>query len=164
MFVFDPHWLIFMRYWLLKSEPDDLGIDDLAAQPARDFPWTGVRNYQARNFMRDQMAPGDQAFFYHSSCADVGIAGVVEVVSTSYPDPTQFDPASVYFDPKATLDAPRWVSVDVRFVQKGRFVPLAALRAHAGLEGMALLAKGSRLSITPVEPAHWRAVRAMMQG
>lgn len=151
-----------MRYWLLKSEPDDIGIDDLAARPRQAVAWTGIRNYQARNFLRDGSSVGDLAFFYHSSCADIGIAGIVEIVSTPYPDPTQFDPASPYVDPKATMEQPRWVSVDIRFVQKGRFVPLAALKAHPELEGMPLLAKGSRLSVSPVEPAQWEFIRGLM--
>jgi predicted RNA-binding protein with PUA-like domain len=149
-----------MRYWLLKSEPDELGIDDLAAEPAREFPWTGVRNYQARNFMRE-MQPGDLAFFYHSSCAEIGIAGVVEIVSGTYPDPTQFDPGSRYVDARSTPENARWLALDVRFVRKTRLVPLAALRGHAELEGMRLLAKGSRLSITPVEAAEWKFIERL---
>jgi predicted RNA-binding protein with PUA-like domain len=151
-----------MRYWLLKSEPDDISIDDLAAAPQQALAWTGIRNYQARNFLRDAAGVGDLAFFYHSSCAEIGIAGIVEIVSTPYPDPTQFDPASRYFDPKATLEQPRWVSVDIRFVQKGGFVPLATLKTHPELEGMPLLAKGSRLSVSPVERAQWEFIRGLM--
>jgi predicted RNA-binding protein with PUA-like domain len=150
-----------MRYWLLKSEPDDVSIDDLAANAA-PLAWTGIRNYQARNFMRDGMRVGDLALFYHSSCADIGIAGVVEIVSGAYPDPTQFDPASAYFDPKASPAEPRWMAVDLRFVRKGRFVPLAALRAEPDLADMALLAKGSRLSVSPVEGAHWTRIAELM--
>ena len=121
-----------MRYWLLKSEPDEFSIDDLAAAKGRTTPWFGVRNYQARNFMRDQMRIGDRAFFYHSSCPEPGIAGIVEVTAQAYPDATQFDRKSPYHDPKATRDAPRWFNVDVTLVEKTRFVPLAELRAHAG--------------------------------
>lgn len=153
-----------MRYWLLKSEPDDISIDDLAAAPRQALAWTGIRNYQARNFLRDAASIGDLAFFYHSSCADIGIAGIVEIVSAPYPDPTQFDPASRYVDPKATPQQPRWVSVDIRFVQKGGFVPLAALKSRPELEGMPLLAKGSRLSVSPVERAQWEFIRALMAG
>lgn len=151
-----------MRYWLLKSEPDDISIDDLAAAPRQAVPWTGIRNYQARNFLRDATRIGDLALFYHSSCADIGVAGIVEIVSTPYPDPTQFDPASPYFDPRATCEQPRWISVDIRFVQRGGFVPLAVLKAQPELEGMPLLAKGSRLSVSPVEPAHWQHIRDLM--
>ena len=144
-----------MRTWLMKSEPDELSIDDLARAPRRTTPWFGVRNYQARNFMRDDMRVGDQVFFYHSSCPEPGIAGVAEVVSQAYPDATQFDRKSPYFDAKATREAPRWVNVDVRLVAKTRLVGLAELRGHPELAGMRLLARGNRLSITPVEPAEW---------
>jgi len=142
-----------MRYWLMKSEPHEVSIDDLAARPGAPTPWTGVRNYQARNFMRDQMGIGDLALFYHSSCANIGVAGIVEIVSNAYPDPTQFLPNTCYFDPKATLETPRWVAVDVRFVSRGTFIPMAALRAEPDLAELRILAKGSRLSITPVERA-----------
>jgi predicted RNA-binding protein with PUA-like domain len=151
-----------MRYWLLKSEPEDLSIDDLAADRLRDVPWTGVRNFQARNFMRD-MRVGDLAFFYHSSCADIGIAGIVEVVSTSYPDATQFDEKSRYFDSRATAENPRWLTFDVRYVRRTRFIPLSMLRQYPQLEGMRVLAKGSRLSITPVEIAEWKFIAQLMQ-
>ncbi|MBX3667387.1 MAG: EVE domain-containing protein [Rhodocyclaceae bacterium] len=144
-----------MRYWLMKSEPSDCSIDDLAAMPAQTVAWYGVRNYQARNFMRDQMSVGDLAFFYHSSCAEPGIVGIVKVVKKAYPDATQFDPASHYFDPKATPEAPRWLNVDVQLVRKTPLVPLASLRDAAPLEGLRILARGNRLSITPVDPAHW---------
>jgi predicted RNA-binding protein with PUA-like domain len=150
------------RYWLMKSEPDEFSVDDLAAAPGRTAPWFGVRNYQARNFMRDAMHPGDRAFFYHSSCPEPGIAGVAEVAGAAYPDASQFDPKSGYFDPKSTPSAPRWVNVDVRLVKKTRFVPLAELRAHRELAGMAVLQRGSRLSITPVTPAEWTFVTAKL--
>lgn len=117
-----------MRYWLMKSEPDEASIDDLAAAPDQTLPWTGVRNYQARNFMRDTMRIGDGVLFYHSSCPEPGIAGLARVSSTPYPDPTQFDSHSPYHDPKSTREAPRWMLVDVRFVRKSPLVPLAALR------------------------------------
>jgi predicted RNA-binding protein with PUA-like domain len=151
-----------MKYWLMKSEPDELSVDDLAAAPGRSTPWSGVRNYQARNYMRDAMRVGDRAFFYHSSCPEPGIAGVAEVASAAYPDATQFDRKSEYYDAKATPAAPRWVNVDVRLVRKTRFVPLAALRAHRELARMGVLQRGSRLSITPVTPAEWRFVTAKL--
>lgn len=147
-----------MRYWLMKSEPDEFGIDDLAHAKAMTTAWFGVRNYQARNFMRDQMQAGDRAFFYHSSCPDPGIAGVCEITAAAYPDATQFDPKSAYYDPKATLDAPRWVNVDVRFVKKTRLVGLPELRAEPLLAHMRILQRGNRLSVTPVDPAEWKAV------
>jgi predicted RNA-binding protein with PUA-like domain len=142
-----------MRYWLMKSEPDAYSIDDLARD--RVTSWTGVRNYQARNFMRDQMRVGDKAFFYHSNCAEPGIVGIMEVASTAYPDETQFDQNSDYYDPAATRDDPRWVHVEVKFVKKTPLVSLAELRAHPQLAHMRVLAKGNRLSITPVDPAEW---------
>ena len=147
-----------MAYWLMKSEPDELGIDDLMRAAKKTTPWFGVRNYQARNFMRDQMQLGDQAFFYHSSCEVPGIAGIVEVVRLAYPDATQFDAKSKYFDPKATRDKTRWFNVDVRFVRKTRLLPLSELRNHPRLAKMRLLQPGNRLSITPVEPAEWKFI------
>ena len=147
-----------MRYWLMKSEPDELSIDDLARAPRRRIAWFGVRNYQARNFMRDQMQSGDQVLFYHSSCAEPGIAGLAEVCAKAHPDETQFDPKSRYYDVKATRDRPRWVNVDVRFVKKTRLLDLAELRRHKELAGMRLLARGNRLSITPVDPDEWKFI------
>jgi predicted RNA-binding protein with PUA-like domain len=147
-----------MRYWLMKSEPDEYSIDDLAAAPNQTTPWFGVRNYQARNFMRDAMRVGDRAFFYHSSCPQPGIAGVVEVSSAAYPDASQFDRKSEYFDPQSKRAEPRWLNVDVKLVKKSRLVPLAELRAHADLAGMRVLQRGNRLSITPVSPEEWRFV------
>lgn len=147
-----------MRYWLMKSEPDEFSIDDLAAAPARTTAWFGVRNYQARNFMRDDMRVGDRAFFYHSTCADPGIAGICAVTAAAYPDPTQFVRRSPYYDPKSTRDAPRWMNVDVRFVKKTRLVSLAEIREDARLAGMRILQRGNRLSITPVEPAEWKVI------
>jgi predicted RNA-binding protein with PUA-like domain len=147
-----------MRYWLMKSEPDEYSIDDLAAAPDQTTPWFGVRNYQARNFMRDAMHVGDRAFFYHSSCPQPGIAGVVEVSSAAYPDASQFDRKSEYFDPQSKRAEPRWLNVDVKLVKKSRLVPLAELRAHAALAGMRVLRRGNRLSITPVSPEEWRFV------
>lgn len=142
-----------MNYWLMKSEPDEVSIDDLAAQ--KTVPWFGVRNYQARNFMRDAMKIGDQAFFYHSSCAEPGIAGICQICSEPYPDETQFSAVNPYFDPKSMRDNPRWLLRDVTFVQKTRLLPLAELRQHPELADMRLLARGNRLSIMPVTPSEW---------
>src|SRR5690606_26617602 len=147
-----------LRYWLMKSEPDEFSIDDLVAAPGQTTPWVGVRNYQARNFMRDQMRVGDQVFFYHSSCPQPGIAGLAEVASTAYPDEAQFDPESDYYDPKATPEAPRWFNVDVKLVRKTNLVPLAELRKYAELAQMRLLQRGNRLSITPIDPAEWKFI------
>jgi predicted RNA-binding protein with PUA-like domain len=147
-----------MQFWLMKSEPDEASIDDLAAAPKHTLPWTGVRNYQARNFMRDTMRIGDGVLFYHSSCPEPGIAGLAEVSSTPYPDPTQFDPASPYHDPKSKREEPRWSLVDVRFVKKTPLIPLAALREHDELAEMRVLVRGNRLSITPVTRAEWKFI------
>jgi len=147
-----------MRYWLMKSEPSEVSIDDLAAAPGQSVAWFGVRNYLARNFMRDQMRVGDGVLFYHSSCAAPGIAGICQVSKLAYPDETQFDPDSPYFDPKATRDKPRWMNVDVKLVRKTRLVSLAELRAHLQLADMQVLQRGNRLSITPVDPAHWKFI------
>ncbi len=147
-----------LRHWLMKSEPGECSVDDLAAAPARTLPWTGVRNYQARNYMRDEMRPGDGVLFYHSSCAEPGIHGVAEVARTAYPDATQFDPASRYHDPRSTPEMPRWLHVDVRLLHKTRLLALAAIRRQPELSTMRLLARGNRLSITPVTPAEWQAV------
>ncbi|HEX7636180.1 MAG TPA: EVE domain-containing protein [Noviherbaspirillum sp.] len=151
-----------MQYWLMKSEPDEVSIDDALAAPDRTVAWTGVRNYQARNFMRDMMCVGDGVLFYHSTCAEPGIAGLAEVASTPYPDETQFDPQSKYFDPKATRENPRWMLVDIRALQKTRLITLPALRAHPQLADMQILRRGNRLSITPVTPDEWRCILAEM--
>lgn len=145
-----------MNYWLMKSEPDDCSIDDALAAPGRIVPWTGVRNYQARNFMRDQMRSGDGVLFYHSSCDEPGIAGLAEVASAAYPDPTQFDRKSKYYDAASKKEAPRWVMVDVRALRKTRLVGLSELRGHAELADMVVLRRGNRLSITPVTAREWR--------
>jgi predicted RNA-binding protein with PUA-like domain len=150
--------MLSVRYWLMKSEPDECSIDDALAAPGSKTAWTGVRNYQARNFMRDTMSVGDGVLFYHSSCAEPGIAGLAEVASSPYPDATQFDAASPYYDPKSVRDKPRWVHVDVRALKKTRLVPLAELRAHAALAGMWILRPGNRLSITPVSAPEWRFI------
>ena len=144
-----------MSYWLMKSEPDEVSIDDALAAPDQTVAWTGVRNYQARNFMRDAMRVGDGVFFYHSSCAQPGIAGVAEVASTAYPDPTQFDSASLYYDPKSDPAHARWMLVDIRAVKKTRLIGLPELRLHAELEEMILLKKGNRLSVMPVTSDEW---------
>lgn len=149
-------------YWLMKSEPDECSVDDVLAMPQQTVPWSGVRNYQARNFMRDAMRVGDGVLFYHSSCAQPGIAGVGEIASAPYPDETQFDPASPYFDPKSTREAPRWVLVDVRVLRKTRLLGIAELRGHAALADMAVLRRGNRLSITPVTPAEWRYLQHLL--
>jgi predicted RNA-binding protein with PUA-like domain len=147
-----------MRYWLMKSEPADCSIDDLAAAPQQAVPWVGVRNYQARNFMRDDMRVGDLAFFYHSSCPQPGIAGIVQISRTAYPDATQFDPQSKYFDAQSKPDNPRWMHVDVLLVRKLALIPLAALRQNPALEELRILQRGNRLSITPVEAKDWHYI------
>lgn len=147
-----------MAYWLFKSEPSAWSWDQQVAKGDEGEEWGGVRNYQARNFMRDTMKIGDGVLFYHSSCPEPGIAGLAEVSSTPYPDPTQFDPKSPYYDPKSTQEAPRWLLVDVRYVKKTPLVPLAALREHDELADMRVLARGNRLSITPVTRAEWRFI------
>ena len=146
----------------MKSEPSECSITDLAQAPGQTVPWIGVRNYQARNFMRDEMRVGDGVLFYHSSCPEPGIAGLAEVASAAYPDATQFDPKSPYHDPKAKADAPRWQHVDVKLVKKTRLLALAAMREQATLATMRVLQRGNRLSITPVSPAEWRAVHALL--
>ena len=147
-----------MKYWLMKSEPDECSIDDVLAAPGRKTPWSGVRNYQARNFMRDEMRVGDGVLFYHSSCPEPGVAGLAEVASRPYPDASQFDPKSDYYDAQSSRDEPRWVNVDVRALKKIRLVPLAELRRHKALAKMVLLRPGNRLSITPVSAAEWRYI------
>lgn len=149
-----------MNHWLMKSEPDTFSIDDLARK--RKEAWDGVRNYQARNHMRDGMRPGDAVFFYHSSCAVPGIAGVAEVASAAYPDPTQFDPRSKYFDPASSRDNPRWMLVDVKFVRKlKRVITLDELKTHRALAAMPLLQRGTRLSVQPVTKAQWDFILAL---
>lgn len=149
-----------MRYWLMKSEPNEVSIDDALAQKV--IAWEGVRNYQARNFMRDLMRVGDGILFYHSSCAEPGIVGLAEVASTSYPDSTQFDPDSPYFDPKATPEQPRWMLVDVRASRKTRLINLAELRSEPDLADMVVLKRGNRLSISPVTAAEWKTILRMV--
>ena len=146
------------RYWLMKSEPAEASIDDLQAAPGQVLPWTGVRNYQARNYLRDDMQVGDGVLFYHSSCPEPGIAGIARVASSTRPDPTQFDPTSPYFDPKSPADAPRWLLLDVQALRKTRLISLAEQRSTPLLSQMRVLQKGSRLSITPVEPEEWAEI------
>jgi predicted RNA-binding protein with PUA-like domain len=147
-----------MRYWLMKSEPSDCAIDDVAASPRQTVPWVGVRNYQARNFMRDDMKLGDLAFFYHSSCPQPGIAGIVKISRPAYPDATQFDPSGKYFDPKSSPEKPRWLHVDVQLVKKLPLIPLATLRNTPELADLRILQRGNRLSITPVDEGHWERI------
>jgi predicted RNA-binding protein with PUA-like domain len=150
-----------MKYWLFKSEPSAYGIDDLARDKVT--AWTGVRNYQARNFMRDGMRVGDRGLFYHSSCAEPGIAGIVEVCRAAYPDETQFDRKSRYYDPGATRDEPRWFNVDVKFVSRTRLVGSGELRGEKALNKMQLLQRGNRLSIQPVTEAEWECVMRLLK-
>lgn len=145
----------------MKSEPAECSIDDALAAPQATVPWVGVRNYQARNFMRDAMRVGDGVLFYHSSCALPGIAGIARVASLPRPDPTQFDPASPYFDPRSSAEKSRWVLVDVQALRKTRTIGLAELRGIPPLAGMGVLQKGSRLSITPVSPQEWETIVAL---
>jgi len=150
-----------MNHWLMKSEPETFGIDALAKRPRRTTQWDGVRNFQARNFMRDQMRSGDLAFFYHSNCDEPGIVGIVKVVKTGYPDHSAFDPKDAHYDPDSDADNPRWYMVDVQLQRKlARPITLATLREHGNgaLKGMALLQRGNRLSITPVSAAHWQFI------
>lgn len=150
------------RNWLMKSEPDVFSFADLWRAKRRTTQWDGVRNYQARNIMRDAMRVGDGVLFYHSNTRPSGVAGIAEVASEAYPDPSQFDPSDPHFDPGSSRDAPRWVAVDVRAVERlPAFVSLEALRAERRLAGMAVLKRGNRLSITPVSAAEWKLVRAL---
>jgi len=150
------------RYWLMKSEPDECSIDDALA-PGATVPWTGVRNYQARNFMRDGMQVGDGVLFYHSSCAVPGIAGIAQVASDTRPDPTQFDPESPYYDPTSPPDQPRWLLRDVQALRKTRLLSLTELRQTPALAELRVLQKGSRLSITPVDAVHWQQIAALLE-
>jgi predicted RNA-binding protein with PUA-like domain len=153
-----------MRYWLMKSEPSECSIDDVARAPNQTVPWVGVRNFQARNFMRNEMQVKDGVLFYHSSCPEPGIAGLAEVVSAPYPDETQFDPDSHYFDAKSRREAPRWYLVDVRLVEKTRLLSLEEMRSAPELATMRTLRRGNRLSITPVTDDEWRAVLHRLHG
>jgi predicted RNA-binding protein with PUA-like domain len=151
------------NYWLMKSEPDCFGIKDLQAKPKQTDMWDGVRNYQARNMMRDEMKKGDQVFFYHSNTKPPHIAGLCEIASAAYPDPTQFDPDSQYYDPKSSKDEPRWWLVDVKFIEEfPEKLSLQALKDNPKLKDMKLVQKGSRLSVQPVTPEEWQEVMKMM--
>jgi predicted RNA-binding protein with PUA-like domain len=151
-----------MNYWLMKSEPDECSVDDAWNAKNHTVPWTGVRNYQARNYMRDAMRIGDGVLFYHSSCAEPGIVGLAEVASAAYPDPTQFDPKSDYFDAKSSRESPRWLLVDVRITRRTRLLSLAELRAHPKLADLIVLRRGNRLSITPVSAQHWKIIAGLL--
>jgi predicted RNA-binding protein with PUA-like domain len=153
-----------MQYWLMKSEPSEVSIDDLAKAPKQTVPWFGVRNYQARNYMRDQMKIGDLVFFYHSSCPEPGIAGIAKVAKAAHPDLTQFDPKSPYYDAGSKKEDPRWVNVDVKLVEKTGLVSLDALRQEKSLADMVVLKRGNRLSITPVTAAEWKFITAKLMG
>ena len=153
-----------MNYWLMKSEPDEFSIEDLAKAPKQTTPWFGVRNYVARNFMRDSMRVGDGVLFYHSSCPEPGIAGLARVASGSYPDESQFDKKSPYYDPKSTREAPRWMNVDVKLDRRTRLMPLEEMRSHKALAKMVTLKRGNRLSITPVTPAEWNFIVKKLDG
>lgn len=151
-----------MGYWLMKSEPDVFGIDDLIQCPNQQEPWDGIRNYQARNFLRDQVKLGDLVFFYHSSTKVPGVVGIMKVVSKSYPDPLAFNPESSYYDPKSTVEKPRWYCVDVKFVEKfSSIISLTTLKAHPELTDLALVQKGSRLSVMPVSDAEWQTINKL---
>ena len=148
----------------MKSEPDEFSIDDLEKAPRQTTPWFGVRNYQARNFMRDGMKIGDGVLFYHSSCPQPGIAGIAKVASKAYPDASQFDKKGDYFDPKSKRDDPRWLNVDVKLVSKTRLMPLEEMRTYPALADMVTLKRGNRLSITPVTAAEWKFIVKKLDG
>lgn len=151
-----------MRYWLMKSEPSDVSIDDLAAMPNQTVDWYGIRNYQARNFMRDQMNIGDGVFFYHSNCETPGIVGIAEVSAKAYPDRLQFIQGHKYYDPKSTPETPRWVNVDVKLVKKTRILSLKDMREIPELANLRILQRGNRLSITPVDPKDWTFINQLL--
>ena len=154
-----------MNYWLMKSEPTAFGIDDLKNMPDQTEHWDGVRNYQARNMMRDQMKVGDQVFFYHSNCKVPGIVGIMEVVRESYPDHTAFDPQSKYFDPKSSPEKPRWFMVDIKYIRHSRrVIPLTELKDCEPLENMQLVRRGNRLSIHPVSVDEWNIILRLEEG
>jgi predicted RNA-binding protein with PUA-like domain len=151
-----------MRYWLMKSEPSDVSVDDVAAMPKQTVPWYGVRGYQARNYMKNEMTPGDGVLFYHSSCPEPGVVGIAEVAKAAYPDATQFDPKSKYFDEKSKPESPRWMNVDVRLLKKTRLLALDAMRNDPALADMIVLRRGNRLSITPVSESEWRHITRLL--
>ena len=151
------------NFWLMKSEPEEVSIDDALAAPKQTVPWFGVRNYQARNFMRDGMRVGDGVLFYHSSCAEPGIVGIAQIASATRPDPTQFDPQSPYFDAKSKPADPRWLLLDVQALRKTRVLNLPELRSIAALADMRLLQRGNRLSVMPVDKAHWDLIGKLLK-
>ena len=151
-----------MKHWLMKSEPDECSIDDVLGFPGRKTAWSGVRNYQARNYMLKEMSVGDGVLFYHSSCPEPGIAGLAEVASKPYPDASQFDRKSPYYDPASKKDDPRWWNVDVRALRKTRLVSLEEIRKQKALAKMVTLRPGNRLSITPVTPAEWKHIQGLL--
>ena len=151
-----------MKYWLMKSEPGEVSIDDVANMPNQTVEWFGVRNYQARNFMRDDMCTGDLAIFWHSSCKEPGIYGIVAVATGAHPDSLQFDPSGDYFEPKSTEDKPLWWCVDVKFVKKTRYISIQELRQYPELSSMRVLQKGNRLSITPVSELEWGFIMQLL--
>jgi predicted RNA-binding protein with PUA-like domain len=153
-----------MSYWLMKSEPDEFSIDDLVKAKKQTTPWFGVRNYQARNYMRDHMRIGDGVLFYHSSCEVPGIAGIAKVSSTPYPDESQFDKKGEYFDPKSKREEPRWLLVDVKLEKKTRVMPLDEMRTYPELADMVALKRGNRLSITPVTEREWKFILKKLDG
>ena len=151
-----------MNYWLMKSEPGVFSIDDLMARPEQTEPWDGVRNYQARNMMRDDMQPGDPVFFYHSNCAEPGIVGIARIIREAYPDSTALDPTHPHYDPASTPDNPRWVMVDVQFVRKlSRTLSLTELKSHPTLADMPLVRRGNRLSVMPVTESAWHFILSL---
>ncbi len=152
-----------MQYWLMKSEPSECSIDDLAKLPKQTIEWFGVRNYQARNFMRNEMQKGDWAIFWHSSCKEPGIYGIVEICDKAHPDSHQFDINSPYYDPTSKKDNPRWWCVDVKLVKKTKYISIAQLRGMPELSDMLVLQKGNRLSVTPVKSQHWALINSLIR-
>ena len=152
------------RYWLMKNEPDEFSIDHALAAPHSTIAWDGVRNYQARNFMRDEMQVGDGVLYWHSSCAEPGIYGIARIAGNLRPDSSQFDAASKYYDPKSSPDKPRWLMLDVQALRKIAPISVAALREYPQLADMRVLQKGNRLSITPVDAAHWQFIMGLVDG
>jgi len=151
-----------MQYWLMKSEPGELSIDDLAKLPNKRVEWFGVRNYQARNFMRDEMKKGDMALFWHSSCKEPGIYGIVKIITEPHPDSTQFAANSHYYDPKSVVSNPRWWCVDVGLLQKTRYISISTLRSHPELGDLQVLQKGNRLSVTKISDRHWQILNKLL--
>lgn len=151
------------RFWLMKTEPGECSIDDALNAPDRKVSWFGIRNYQARNFIRDDMKEGDGVLFYHSSCAEPGIVGLARIASKAYPDELQFDPESEYFDPKSTVEKPRWLTIDVEGLVKCATLSIGAMREHPELSGMRVLQKGNRLSITPVTPEEFAFITTLLR-